>query len=107
MTARCNRPHDDSNGGQSEAAPRLRSTLPWSRRRFLHQALIAGGVAWNATDPSNRRFHACEPESAASRDVPWLDSAQQPPQHLPVDAPVLPSLLADRAGQAITTVDGW
>jgi len=43
----------------------------------------------------------------ANADLPWLPEVQKPPAVVPEDAPELPRLMVDEAGNAITTADGW
>jgi hypothetical protein len=45
--------------------------------------------------------------AAPAAELPWLSEVQTPPAVIPEDAPKLPSLLVDAAGQPITTREAW
>jgi hypothetical protein len=45
--------------------------------------------------------------AAPAAELPWLSEVQTPPATIPENAPKLPSLLVDAAGQPITTREAW
>jgi len=72
-----------------------------SSQRFTRRTAI------KATAIAGVSLFAPRAHGAEQRDVPWLAEIQQPPAKLPADAPQLSDLLADSAGNRITTVDRW